>query len=277
MRWPTNCWAGEETATPLRRGDAARHDALVRAFLALLAGLVLGAAALAQQPNASAAELPPLQPGMQRFYDRGRVFRVDLPEGWRQLAPREVAVVEAAVPDLPRDIRENEPSMYFAIGAVEEWRKGTFDGRFLYVVYQDNEWQIDGDIAAQLQELWRKKSVPDGVRYEVAQVAKAELGPDRHPAITCVRTSTPARGGIPLQSLDVYVPSGGMQLSLSFTCFARDFAQHEASLRAMANSLGFARRAKGEAKPADRMWTPILVGAVVGLVLVFLYRSRRRV
>ncbi len=260
----------------MRRGGAARHDAEVRALTAVLAAALLCCSALAQQSTTSAA-LPALQPGMQRFYDRGRVFRVDLPDGWRQLAPREVPQVEAAVPGLPYDVRQNEPSMFFAIGAIDDWRKGTFDGRYLYVVYQDNEWQVDGDLAGQLQALWQKKGDADGIRHELAQVAKTEVGPDRHPAITCVRTSTPKKGGEPQQSLDVYVPSGGMQLTLSFTCFARDFARHEASLRAMVGSLGFARRAKGEAKPADQLWTPIVVGAVVGLVLVFLYRSRRRV
>ena len=248
----------------------------MRALTAVLAAALLCCSALAQQ-FATSDGLPPLQPGLQRFYDRGRVFRVDLPDGWRQLAPREVPQVEAAVPGLPYDVRQNEPSMFFAIGAIDDWRKGTFDGRYLYVVYQENEWQVEGDLAGQLQALWQKKGDADGIRHELAQVAKTEVGPDRHPAITCVRTSTPKKGGEPQQSLDVYVPSGGMQLTLSFTCFARDFARHEASLRAMVGSLGFARRAKGEAKPADQLWTPIVVGAVVGLVLVFLYRSRRRV
>lgn len=248
----------------------------MRAPHAVLAAALLSSLALAQQTTSNDG-LPPLQPGMQRFYDRGRVFRVDLPDSWRQLAPREVPQIEAAVPQLPHDVRQNEPSMFFAIGAVDDWRTGKFDGRYLYVVYQDNEWQIEGDLASQLQALWQKKGEADGVHHELTQVAKSEVGPDHHPAITCVRTSTPKQGGAPQQSLDVYVPSGGMQLTLSFTCFARDFAQHEASLRAMVSSLGFARKAKGEAKPADQLWTPILVGAVVGIVLVVLYRSRRRV
>lgn len=45
-----------------------------------------------------------------------------------------------------------------AVGPVDQWLHGTFDGLFLYIVYQENEWQVEGDLGEQLEQLWRKKA-----------------------------------------------------------------------------------------------------------------------
>ncbi|MSR39114.1 MAG: hypothetical protein EXS02_09795 [Planctomycetes bacterium] len=237
----------------------------------------LHAQATNQTAPAAPWELPPPATGQTRFFDKSRTFRIDLPEGWRQLAPGDVRQVTAAVSQLPYDISHNEPSMYFAVGPVDQWLHGTFDGLFLYIVYQENEWQVEGDLGEQLEQLWRKKGEDDGIAYQLSQVQRDTVGADQQPAITCIRTARPANGKPAQQSLDVYVATGGMQVSLSFTCPQTDFAQREPQLRAMLDTLRFARRARGETSNADRLWSPILIGAVVGLVLVLIYRSKRRV
>jgi hypothetical protein len=239
--------------------------------------LLLSIACTAGAPSAQT----PARAGSVRWSDRPNLFQVELPPGWRQLAPGEVDAVTAALPALPRDLRENEPSMYYAVGPVDRWQRGDFDGAYLYVVYQDNEWQTDGkgadpQLAAQLQAQWEAKGAREGVQYVLRSVQVAEVGRDRHPAVTCVRTSTPAEGR-PQQSLDVYVPTGGIEVTLSFTCWASDFAAREASFRDMVGSLAFARKARGKVSLGDRLWTPLLVGGLVVVLLWVLYRSRRGV
>ena len=247
--------------------NARRHDARVRAALLATA---LGNLTIA-------AQAPPPEAGRVRFYDRTHTFHVDLPAGWRQLAPGEVDRVAAAVPRLPADVRTNEPQLCYAVGPVDRWLHGDFDGVYLYVVHQDNEWVADEPLAARLQQMWREKGERDGMRHELADVARTTVGPAAHGVVTCVRTSTPGAGGRAQCHLDVYAPTGGREVTLSFTCDATDFAARAPELRAMIATLMFARPARGEPSLGDRLWTPIATGAVVGLLLLALYRSRRRV
>jgi hypothetical protein len=240
-------------------------------------GLLLSIACTAGSPAAQT----PARAGRVRWSDRAHSFQVDLPPDWRQLAPGEVDAVVAALPALPHDLRQNEPSMYYAVGPVDRWLRGDFDGAYLYVVYQENEWQTDGkgadpQLAAQLQAQWDSKGAHDAVRHVLGPVQVVDVGRDRHPAVTCVRTSTPAEGR-PQQSLDVYVPTGGIEVTLSFTCWASDFAAREASFREMMGSLAFARKSRGRISLGDRLWTPLLVGGLVVVLLWVLYRSRRGV
>jgi hypothetical protein len=127
---------------------------MMRRVRAALCTLLLVAAAV----DAQGAQAP-ARPDRVRWSDRANQFQVDLPPDWRQLAPGEVDDVAAALPALPRDLRQNEPSMYYAVGPVDRWRRGDFDGVYLYVVYQENEWQTDAkgadpQLAAQLQAQW---------------------------------------------------------------------------------------------------------------------------
>src|SRR5262249_34991258 len=216
-------------------------------------------------------------PGRQRFVDRASTFHIDLPADWRQLAPGEVEAVRAAVPGLPQRIAQNEPQLYYAVGPVDRWLRGDFDGCWLYVVYHDNEWLADEQLSARLSAMWRELGADEGVRHELARVERTTVGSPPHPAITCIRTSTPVAGGRSITSIDVYAPTGGRQITFSFSCYAEDFARREPDLRSMLATLAFARPARGEAKLTDRLWTPMATGAVVAVLLLVLYRSRRRI
>jgi hypothetical protein len=77
------------------------------------------------------------------------------------------------------------------------------------------------------------------------------------------------------QSFDVHAPTGQQQITLSFTCTPEKFAQWQPEFRRWLDTLTFARVPDEPATLSDRLWTPILVGGAVGLVLLLLYRHTR--
>jgi hypothetical protein len=251
----------------LRASSSRRHDAGVLALRAILtASLGLGVAAA--QGGAPAAGTAP-------FFDLTRSFRVDLPAGWRQLAPGEDGALRAAVRELPLDFALNEPRAFYSVGPVDRWLAGEFDGVYLHVVAQGNEWQVEEPLAERLQQMWTGKGAQEGVDYRLAEVQRRAAGREGHAVVTSVRTSTPARGRAQ-RSLDVSAPTGGCQLTLSFTCWAENFEDWRPRFERMLASLAFARAARGEQTAADFLWTPILTGGLVAAVLVLLYRRHRR-
>ncbi len=228
--------------------------------LALPALLALAAAALGQEP------------ARQRFANLNQTFHVDLPVGWRQLAPNEALQLREQ-PAAPPELQFAEPRSYYAIGPVEEWLAGRMPSPWLHVVEQGNEWLLGDDFAASITEQWRTAGAEAGVRYELQAIQRERLADD-HEVITAERTATPEAGRA-TRSLDVYAPVGGQQLTLSFTCWAEDFARWQPEFRRWLGSLTFARAARGTPQLSDRLWTPLIAGAVVGLVLVLLRRHLR--
>jgi len=221
-----------------------------------------------------AAQTPPLQ----SFRNRSGTFQLDLPATWRQLAPNEARQL-AALPGAPRDLGYVEPRLFYAVGPVDEWLAGRFVGPWLWIVEQENEWHLgedfENEVVPQLREMWQTKGAASAIRHELADVRREEVGTGKHRAIVASRTSTPADGAAPTKSLDVHAPAGGQQFSLSFTCSATDFARFEPEFRRWLATLTFARPARGEAKLADRLWTPLLTGLLVSAVLLVLYKHTR--
>lgn len=209
------------------------------------------------------------------FTNRAGTFRVELPQDWRQLAPAESKPLAAAVADLPHDVRQNVPEMFYAVGPVDRWLRGDFDGEYLYVVEQDAEWHLDGDLKARLQQMWDDKGADDGQRYEVLSATQSKLGADGYDAVVVDRRIHPARGSA-LRSLDLHVPTGGREITLCLVAKEEGFDSRRPELMARANSLTLARKQRGEATLSDRLWTPILVGAGVGLLFLVLYKKTRR-
>lgn len=265
---------------PLRRW----HDAAVRRSrpIPALPAAVLAVLAVALGPLAAGAtsqqepqHAPQQGPATARFVDRTRSFALDLPADWRQVAPTESRQLAAKYEDLPVNLTRNEPVFCYPVGPVDRWLGGTFDGAYLYVVEQDNEWQLDDAFASRLQEMWRAKGEADATRYELEDVRRVAMATSGDDVVTCVRTSIPANGRAQ-RSIDVYAPTGGRQLSLAFTCWRDDFPAWEERFRAMIASATFARPARGEQTIGDRLWSPLVTGAAVGLVLLVLYRHSRQ-
>ena len=217
-------------------------------------------------------------PTVQPFRNQTHTFQIDLPAGWRQLAPNEARRI-AELPSAPAELGYVEPRLFYAVGPVDEWLTGRFESPWLWVVEQDNEWMVgqdlEGEVAPQLVAMWRAKGEASGVDHEVTRVRRETFGPRGHAVLTAHRTSTPENGPA-TESLDVHAPAGGRQFSLSFTCRAGEFARHEPAFRRWLGTLSFARAARGEQKVSDRLWTPILTGAAVSLVLLLLYKHTRR-
>lgn len=233
--------------------------------------LALGSLAAQQQPPPTPTPLP----GMRPFQNRANSFRIDLPEDWRQLAPAETQKLAAAIAPLPADLGKNEPAMFYAVGPIDRWLGREFDGRYLYVVEQDNEWHSDENLAARLEQMWRDKGAREGIDYAVAEVQQITIGRDKGPAVSCIRTI--GAKGLPQQkSLDVHIPTGGQELTLCFFAWAADFDRELPRYRQLLDTIELARPARGEAQLSDRLWTPLVAGAVVGLCFVLAYRHTRR-
>lgn len=208
-----------------------------------------------------------------RFVNRNRSFSLDIPADWRQMAPDEARRLRD---QLPVELHRTEPQLFYAIGPVDRWLAGGFDGAHIYVVEQGEEWVLGDDIAGAMQQEWQRLGRESGLRHEVTEVRRTTVGPAAHPVIECLRDTAPEGGGATLRSLDIYAATGGRQVLLAFRSRRDDFARWLPGYRKMLDTLTFASPPRGEATLADRLWTPILVGGLVGLVLVVLYRHTRR-
>ena len=233
---------------------------LVAALAAALAGL--------------AVECPAQTP-LREFRNRAETFRIDLPASWRQLAPNE-AVRIGENPNAPAELGLSQPGHYYAVGPVDEWLAGVFTSPWVQVVEHDNEWHLEDDFASLLVEKWREDGVKTGVQYELTDIRRDKVGAQAREVLTARRTSTPKPPRLPLASLDVHAPAGGREVSLCFTCPAAEFARWHPEFHRWLQTLAFAHAARGEPKLSDRLWTPILGGAVVGLVLLLLYKHTQR-
>jgi len=232
----------------------------------LVAALVAALAAL--------AIACPAQTQLREFRNRALTFRIDLPVNWRQLAPNEALRISEN-PKAPAELGLSQPGGYYAVGPVDEWLAGVFTSPWVQVVEQD-EWHLGDDFAAQLTEKWRKAGAATGVEYELTDIRRDKVGAQAREVLTARRTSTPKPPRLPLASLDVHAPAGHQEITLSFTCPVAEFARWDPEFHRCLQTLAFAHAARGEQKLSDRLWTPILGGAVVGLVLLLLYKHTRR-
>jgi hypothetical protein len=213
-------------------------------------------------------------PGMQSVRNQGDRFRIELPAGWRQIAPNEARRL-GENPAAHRDLTYVEPRLFYAFGPVDRWLGGDLSGPWLFVVEQDSEWLVGDDFEPRLQAMWAEKGVATGCTHRLRDVQTTTVGAAAYEAITAVRTSEGPPGAPATTSLDVYAPAGGQQFTFCFTCASAEFAQFEPEFRRWLATLTFARRARGEPKLGDRLWTPMIVGAVVGIVLLVLYKHSK--
>jgi len=243
----------------------------------LLAGCLATASAAAQAPTT--APTPPIaagtSAGLQQFANLNRTFHVDVPHGWRQIAPNEaLRVAEQAL--APSDLRRAEPRAQYAVGPVDQWLAGDFQSPWLYVTELGEEAVLPEDFDVQLVAMWREHGLATGVTHTVTDIQHQEIGPGHHPAILARRLTTPADGKRPTRSLDAYVATGKQQITLACTCWADDFDRWEPVFQQWLQTATFARPARPKQKLSDRLWTPLLTGAVVSLVLLALYKHTHR-
>jgi hypothetical protein len=214
-------------------------------------------------------------PSLQQFTNLNRTFHIDVPAGWRQIAPNEARTV-GDLPGAPRDLRLAHPRAQYAVGPVDRWLQGDFSSPWLYVNEIGDEAVVPEDFAEKLRDAWRTLGESTGCQHELGDVQRSTIGPQSHPVLTAIRTSTPLDGQGPLRSLDVYVAAGKQQITLSFTCGIAEFPRWEPAFRRWLQTATFARPARQEQTLSDRLWTPLLTGAVVALVLLALYKHTHR-
>lgn len=211
---------------------------------------------------------------LQTYVARNGTFQLDLPATWRELAPSEARTI-GAMAGAPKELGYVEPRSFYAVGPVDEWLQGRFDTPWLWVVEQGNEWLIGDDFAGELATMWRERGAATGVSYELQQIGREPVGPDRHEVLTAQRTATP-REGPAVRCLDLHAPTGGRQVSLSFTSPLAAWDRWQPEFRRWIATLRFARSAQGTPDLSDRVWTPLLTGAAVSLLLLLLYKRTRR-
>lgn len=207
----------------------------------------------------------------QKFMSQSRSFAIELPSSWRQVTPTELPDLR---PILPPDIHFTSPMVFYTVGPVDRWKQGDFDGIHLVVQEQGAELPMDSDGVDRILDHWREVSGQEGLRHRVLGCDVTEVGPDQHPAIVCQRLIEADGPGPAIQSLDVYVPTGGRLVLLSFRCFEKDFANNLPEFRKMLASTTFARAARGAETLGSKLVLPAIVGAFVGLLLLMLHRRR---
>ncbi len=228
---------------------------------------------------ASLTQLAPAQDAaaqepMREFRNANASFHIDLPADWRVLAPNEALQLRGNA-RAPARLGLSQPRSFYAVGPVARWLAGDFTGAWLYVAEQENEWHVEDDFATKLAELWQEEGRTSGDRHELSGVQRTKVGAQQVEAIVATRNTTPAAGRPALTSLDVHAPAGGRQVSLSFTCPPDRFARQEPEFRRWLATLTFARVTRQQESMGDRLWTPIVTGAVVGLALLLLYKHTR--
>lgn len=214
------------------------------------------------------------QEAMQQFRNRNGTFHIELPAAWRQLAPSEARTLRDN-PRAPARLGLAQPRHFYAIGPVDQWLAGDFDGPWLYVVEQDSEWYLADTFATDLEAMWAAEAQASGERHELTNVQRAKAGSQQIDVVMATRLNTPKAPRPAVASLDVHAPAGGRQVTLSFCCPPEQFAAHEPAFRRCLATLTFARVARSQASLGDRLWTPILTGAVVGVILLLLYKHTR--
>jgi hypothetical protein len=216
------------------------------------------------------ASAAPAQQGPHVFRNRNGTFQLEVPAAWRKLEPNKAPTI-CEHPQAPARLRLVQPRHFYAVGPVDAWLAGDFTAPWLYVVEQKEEWFVGDAFETDLRTMWEHEGKGSGHRHELRAIRKAKVGVQQ----IAERVDTPADGRPAIASLDVHAPTGGQQLSLSFCCRPDDFAGHLPAFERALATLTFARLPRPQQSLGDRLWTPILVGGIVGLVLLVLYKHTR--
>lgn len=214
------------------------------------------------------------QEATRRFQNQNGTFHLTLPADWRQLAPGEARRI-GENPRAPASLRLAQPRSFYAVGPVDRWLAGDFAGPWLYVVEGEHEWYVTDTFAEDLAAMWRQWEAATGERHTIRDVRREKVGAQQVEVVTAIGQSPAAAGRPGVQSLDVHAPAVGRQITLQFCCAPDEFPATEPTFRTWLASLTFARVSKGQQSLSDRLWTPLLTGGAVAVVLLLLYKHTR--
>ena len=236
----------------------------MRSFRLLPVCLLLVAPVCPQDSRSSSPDGPKISDGR---------YECTLPRGWRQLTPDEARTLR---PKLPRDLRDPPwPGVVDRCGAVDKWLRGEFDGRCLTVGHKEGEHALDTEALAEIRSVVEGRSAEGGFTYSYVSGKQAAVGQANHPVLEVVTRIQPSDGTRPMQALEVYAPTGGNTVIFELRAYEGDFARALPQFRQVLGTLIFAREAKGPTNLSDRLQNAAIVGAIVGLVLLVLYKWSR--
>jgi hypothetical protein len=220
--------------------------------------------AATQNPNAS----------LKTFKNYNRTFQLELPDSWRQIAPSEAVTLSDNIL-APPDVHPTQPRLIYTVGPIDKWLAGDFDGPWLRVVERKDQWYIEDNYEQTVRDRWQQQSDSSDVSHQVDEVRLEKIGTQQVECVVVLRTSTPKQPRAISKALDIHAPTARQQLIFSFGCPEDQFAQWQPKFRRWLDTLTFARAPEPPATLSDRLWTPLLVGGAVGLILLLLYKHTR--
>ena len=209
-----------------------------------------------------------------KFENYNHTFQLELPDGWRQIAPNE-AVALKDQPNAAPGLYPTQPRLMYTVGPIDDWLSGDLSGAWLRVIERKDTWYIGDDFENFIREHWREESTNTDVAHQIENVRLEKVGTQQVECITAIRTSTPTPPRPATRSLDIHIGTANQQLTLSFGSASKDFDEWQPKFHDWLESLILARVAESPQTLSDRLWTPLLVGGVVGLVLLLLYKHTR--
>lgn len=204
--------------------------------------------------------------------DSRRDYTLELLPGWRQLTPDEGRALR---PKLPADLATRIVlTQLDRFGAIDAWQKDQFDGRCLTIAREDSEPEMTAATLDEVRSIVAARNQDSPFQIEIVELKLAELGETKIPVIASTIRLT--QNGKPFaEALEFLIPTGGRTLRLSYRASPADFAAAEPLFRRSAASLVLRRPAQGPKDLADKLEMPLIIGGVVGLILLVLYKTRR--
>ena len=150
-----------------------------------------------------------------------------------------------------------------------------FDGRCLTVTREDGEPALTEVTLQQVREVARQRTSSTGARNEIEHLKIGSVGKRNHPVIESSFVVRTKAGVAIARVLEFLVPTGGKTLRFSYRASPRDFAEAEPVFRRSAATLQIAAPAEGRKELSDKLKMPLIIGGVVGLIFLVLYKLRK--
>jgi hypothetical protein len=227
-----------------------------------------------QEPVVQEPAVPPTTAPTWTFISPHQTYRLEIPERWRRLTPDEAFLVRKT---LPVDIADQIPNAagFLRFGPVAEWLDGRVDGRCLSISEQDGEPAMDEASLARIRTSVQARSQTGPLRHRIRTLRTTEIGAAAHPVIECVLEVRDTRDAPLARQLVFFAPTGGKMLKLDFRAAADDYDAAEPHFRSIAASVEFAAPPRGPRQLSDVLQNSLIIGGLVGLVLLGLYKLNR--
>ncbi len=207
-----------------------------------------------------------------RYVDPTGSFTLSLPNQWRQMTPDEAIQLR---PKMPADIADRVvPGRIDRFGEVGRWLDESFSGRCLTLTLDQGEPDMNEGTLQTIRDFVADRSTP-GLRLEIESMHFSTVGDGDYQAIERVLQIRDGQGTEIARALEFLIPTGGNSLWLSFRTSREDFAAAKATFLRCAGTLKLANPPEGRKELSDKLQTPIIIGALVGLGLLILYKLKR--